>query len=206
MFDRPGFRLRVQPGGLRAALANSVGLTLLVLSVLPWVVLVAASLAKVPGLSIWQERVAWLPLIGLIAYLATVIASLLLPPDLPDDAGLRELLRIQQDMRDRYRELQSDTEHVGRGALISELAESVRRMDLQVVPTFGQIVIKRNRLNQHLARYDKERFPCPTQSCWPSCVSGTSIGRLSLTLAGNRRPTRTPCSSGCWTARRMGLG
>ncbi len=89
MYDRPRFGLRVQPGGLRAALTNSAGLTLLVLSVLPWAILGAASLAKVPGMGMWLERVAWLPLIGLVAYLATVIATLLLPPDLPDDLSLR---------------------------------------------------------------------------------------------------------------------
>ena len=161
MYKRPGFRPRVQPGALRAALGNSAGVTVLALSLPPWAFFVVAAAAKAPWASIWLERLTWLPLIGLVAYLATVVSCLLLPPELPDDPGLKELTRIQRDMRERYKELREDTEHAGSAVLLTEVVESVRRMDTRVVPTFGQIVVKRNRLNQHLARYDRGEIPLP---------------------------------------------
>ena len=161
MRARAASLFRVQPEALRGALLNPVGLTLLLLSALPVAAATALSVTAMPNLAPLAARIIWLLPLGLLAYLATVLTCLLLPPAWPDDSGMRQLLVIQRSMQERLHELRSDREHAGRAVPLPAIAESVGRTSRQLVPTFGQIVIVRDKLNRQLVRYDKGELRLP---------------------------------------------
>lgn len=140
----------------RARLLNPTGLTLLALSCL-----LAVAIATLPPLAAWSSRAALIAVIGLIAYVLTVLAQGL--PDAPppvNDPMMRRLLEIRRSMASRLAELE-EADARNRSPLIPIVADAVRHMDSQLVPTFRSIVIRHQDLDRHLALFESGKLVSP---------------------------------------------
>ena len=115
------------------------------------------------GADEWIDRAFWMPLVGLLAYAATVLAYLFVE-DWPADPGLWQLLAVRSNMRSSSA-ASSDQTHIGRDALLPEVAEAVRKMDRQIVPDYRRTVIRRDRLDVELEALRGGRAArCPSAS------------------------------------------
>jgi DNA-binding CsgD family transcriptional regulator len=142
---------------LRAAVRNRIGLELLGLSCL-----FALSMATLPPLALWSSRALLAFGVGVAAYVLTLVVDLL-PTTPTADMGYpatRQLLNIRRSMADRLAELQS-ADRGSRSPLVSVVAEAVRHMDSQLVPTFRSIVVRHQDLDRHLQQYESGKLTPP---------------------------------------------
>ena len=142
---------------LRQGLLNRTGLALLALSCV-----LAAAMLVLPPLASWSPRATQMVGIGLLAYVLTVLIWAIPAPirDGMSNPAMVRLLDIRQQMAKRLAELRSASVQ-RQSPLIPVVAEALRHMDTELVPTMRSIVVRHEELEKQLSRYQKGQLTPP---------------------------------------------
>jgi len=136
---------------------HPVGLGLLGLSLV-----LALAVAVLPPLYPWSGRSGWLVVLGLLAYVGTILASRLFPAhEAPSRAEVRTLLRIKERINARLRRLRESDARTRRPELESALEDAVRQIDGLILPALQDILEREGDMARHLHDYDAGLIPLP---------------------------------------------
>jgi hypothetical protein len=143
---------------MNEALRHPFGLTLLVASLI-----LAVSVRLIPALDRWSAQAPWVLVLGIVAYVASVVAIQRSVPESRPDLSteeLRELNLIRKVMQAEH-----DTRILADGGRSSELtrmlSEAIIHLDKEVTPALQQLLQRQTDLSNHLARYDAGELPLP---------------------------------------------
>ncbi len=141
----------------RAALLHPLGVTLFVGSLLA-----IAALKLLPGLERWAAQAPWVLVLGFIAYVASVIAVRILPPEVRRDLSAPELRKLDSIRRAMETKLkQREAADGGSSELTGVVLEAIVHLDVQVTPALQQLLARQKNLSELLAKYDRGELPLP---------------------------------------------
>ena len=160
--SRNGSRMSTGSGRLgrvmRAALRHPFGITLLIASLL-----LAIAVRLIPVLERWSAQAPWVLLLGITAYVASVVALQRSVPESRLDLSMpemRELNSIRSVMQSELAN-RKGAEVGGSSELSRMLSEAIIHLDVEVAPALRQVVQRQTDLISHLARYDSGELPLP---------------------------------------------
>ena len=140
---------------MRLALTHPFGLTLRATSLL-----LALTLRYLPGLDRWSHLAGWLVPLGLLVYIASVIALRRTKPAEVIMPELQDLYSVRTFMEAKLSEDRVD-QLTGRSELTRVLADAIDHLDRQVTPSLRQILERHRSLSDLLARYEIGTLPSP---------------------------------------------
>lgn len=146
---------------IRAALLHPFGLTVLVASVL-----LVPAVRFLPGLESFSRWVLWALPLGFVAYVSSVIALRLAPPEPRrqlSDPELVELDSIRKSMTAQLEERRAAGDSAP-SELTRMLSEAIDHLDTQVRPALEELLEKQAGLGNYLDQYESGELPLPEPS------------------------------------------